>query len=140
LLEIGARALFPSHRQPDQWPVVGAFPTRPPLTDHEMTRTDEHPMPDVASPPVPKVATKPSKSKAPDQGLKRATVRVKPKAPAVTAPIPYVSPFSIGDHISHPQFGGGTVTEIDDAKLTINFASRGTKQIIDYYVKRSKAE
>ena len=96
-------------------------------------------MPDVASPPAPKVVTKPNKPKAPGQGLKRATARVKPKAhPAVTAPIPYVSPFSIGDHISHPQFGEGTVTEIDDAKLTIDFASRGTKQIIDDYVKRSK--
>jgi hypothetical protein len=109
-----------------------------------MTRTDEHPMPDVASPPAPKVVTpkvvtKPSKPKASDQGLKRATARAKPRAqPAVPTPIPYVSPFSIGDHISHPQFGEGTVTEIDDAKLTIDFASRGTKQIIDYYVKRSK--
>lgn len=96
-------------------------------------------MPDVASPPVPKAATKPSKPKAPDRGLKRATARVKPKAQAaVTAPIPYVTPFSIGDHISHPLFGEGTVTAIDDAKLTIDFASRGTKQIIDYYVKPSK--
>jgi hypothetical protein len=85
------------------------------------------------------VVTKPSKPKAPDGGLKRARARLKPKAqPAATAPIPYVSPFSIGDHISHPQFGEGTVTEIDDVKLTIDFASRGTKQIIDHYVKRSK--
>ena len=97
-------------------------------------------MPDVASPPAPKVVTpKVVTYKATNQGLKRTTARVKPKAqPAVTAPIPYVSPFSIGDHISHPQFGEGTVTEIEDAKLTIDFASRGTKQIIDYYVKRSK--
>jgi hypothetical protein len=111
---------------------------RPPLIDSDMTITDEHPMPDVAPPPAPKVVTpkvvaKPSKPKG------RATARVKPKAQAaVTAPISYVSPFSIGDHISHPQFGEGTVTEIEDAKLTIDFASRGTKQIIDYYVKRSK--
>jgi hypothetical protein len=110
-----------------------------PLTDHDVTRTDEHlmpdehPMPDVASPPAPKAVAKPIKTKG------RATARVKPKAqPAVTAPISYVSSFSIGDHISHPQFGEGTVTEIDDAKLTIDFASRGTKQIIDHYVKRSK--
>jgi hypothetical protein len=110
-----------------------------PLTDYDVTRTDEHPMPDVASPPAPKVVAKPSKPKAPDKGLKRATARVKPRAqPVVTAPIPYVSPFSIGDDISHPQFGEGTVTEIDDAKLTIDFAGRGTKQIVDYYVKRSK--
>ena len=125
----------------NRWPVVEAFPgpEQPPLTDHDVTRTDEYPMPDVASPPVPKVAAKPSRPKAPGQGLKRAAARVKPKAqPAATVPIPYVSPFSIGDHISHPQFGEGTVTGIDEAKLTIDFATRGTKQIIDYYVKRSK--
>ena len=99
-------------------------------------------MPDMASPSVPKVVTKPSKAKASNQGLKRTTARVKPqpRLAAVTAPIPYVSPFAIGDRISHPQFGEGTVTEIDDAKLTINFATRGTKQIIDYYVKRGKEE
>jgi len=99
-------------------------------------------MPDMASPSVPKVVTKATKAKAPNQGLKRTTARMKPKPhpTAATAPIPYVSPFAIGNHISHPQFGEGTVTEIDDAKLTINFASRGTKQIIDYYVKRSKEE
>ena len=95
-------------------------------------------MPDMASPSVPKVVTKPSKAKAPNQGLKRT--KPKPHPTAVSVPIPYVSPFAIGDHITHPQFGEGTVTEIDDAKLTINFASRGTKQIIDYYVKRSKEE
>ena len=99
-------------------------------------------MPDVVSPPVPKVVGKSKKAKAPEQALKRTKIRVKPKPhpAAVTAYIPYVSPFAIGDHISHPQFGEGTVTEIDDAKLTINFASRGTKQIIDYYVKRSKVD
>jgi PcrA/UvrD tudor domain len=97
-------------------------------------------MPDMAPTSVPNAVTKPSKAKAANQGLNRTTARVKPKPhpAAVTAPIPYVSPFAIGDHISHPQFGEGTVTEIDDAKLTIDFASRGTKQIIDYYVKRSK--
>jgi hypothetical protein len=66
-------------------------------------------------------------------------VRPKPNPAAVTGDIPYVSPFAIGDHISHPQFGEGTVAAIDDAKLTINFGSRGTKQIIDYYVKCGKA-
>ena len=105
-----------------------------------LARTDEHLMPDVASTPAPKVVTKLNKAKNPNQGLKRTTARVKPKPAVATPPIPYVSPFAIGDHISHPQFGEGTVTEIEGAKLTINFASRGTKQIIDDYVKRSKVE
>ena len=97
-------------------------------------------MPDVASTPAPNVVTKPNKAKNPNQGVKRTTARVKPKPAAATPPIPYVSPFAIGDHISHPQFGEGSVAEIDEEKLTLNFASRGTKQIIDYYVKRSKVE
>ena len=99
-------------------------------------------MPDGVSPPGPKLVSKSNQAKAPDQGVKRTRVRVNPKPhpAAVTPDIPYVSPFAIGDHISHPQFGKGTVTEIDDAKLTINFATRGTKQIIDYYVKRGKEE
>ena len=106
-----------------------------------LARTDEHLMPDVASTPAPKVVAKPHNAEAPKQGLKRTTrVKPKPHPAAVAAPIPYVSSFAIGDHISHPQFGEGTVTEIDDAKLTINFTSRGTKQIIDDYVKRSKVE
>jgi hypothetical protein len=93
-------------------------------------------MSDVLSPPAP---GNPKKAKALDQGLKPARRRVGAKPAPVTAHIPYVSAFAIGDHISHPQFGDGTVTEIDDAKLTIAFASRGTKQIIDYYVKRHKS-
>jgi len=99
-------------------------------------------MPDAAATPAPKVVAEPNSAEAPNQSLKRARARVKakPRPAAVAAPIPYVSPFAIGDHISHPQFGEGTVTEIDDAKLTINFASRGTKQIVDDYVKRSKVE
>jgi hypothetical protein len=97
-------------------------------------------MPDVASTAAPKAVAKPNDAETPNRGLKRTRVRAKPKPRPVAAPIPYVSPFAIGDRISHPQFGEGTVTEIDDAKLTIDFASRGTKQIIDDYVKRSKVE
>lgn len=93
-------------------------------------------MSNVLSSPVPKAAGKSKKAEALDQGLKPRRIRVKP-AP-VAAPVAYVSAYAIGDHISHPQFGDGTVTEIDDAKLTIAFASRGTKQIIDDYVERHK--
>jgi hypothetical protein len=92
-------------------------------------------MTDVPFSPTPKVA---GKSKKAEQGLKPARVRVKPKPAPVASPIAYVSAYAIGDHISHPQFGDGTVTEIDDAKLTIAFARRGTKQIIDDYVERHK--
>ena len=97
-------------------------------------------MPDVVAPPGLKVLSKPRKAGVPAHLLKPAKMRVKrkPQPAAVTADAPYVSAFAIGDHITHSQFGEGTVTEIDDAKLTINFASRGTKQIIDYYVQQRK--
>ena len=97
-------------------------------------------MPDVLSEAASKVVRKSKTGSASDREPRRTNTRVKPKPrpPAVAAYIPYVSAFAIGDRISHPQFGEGTVTEIDDAKLTINFASRGTKQIVDYYVKRGQ--
>lgn len=123
-------------------PTPSASRNKPPIVEtfYDVARTDEHLMPDAGSTPAPKVVAKPNNAEAPNQGLKRARVRVKPKPHPVAAPIPYVSPFAIGDDITHPQFGEGTVTEIEGAKLTINFASRGTKQIIDDYVKRSKVE
>ena len=99
-------------------------------------------MSDVLSPPAPKVAAgQGKKARTPRRGLEGAKIRVKPKtrSAAVAADIAYVSAFAIGDHISHPQFGEGTVTEIDATKLTINFASRGTRQIIDGYVERRAA-
>jgi hypothetical protein len=65
-------------------------------------------------------------------------VKPKPNLPAVAPYVAYVSAFAIGDHISHLQFGEGTVIEIDGGKLTIEFADRGTKQIVDDYVRRSK--
>ena len=87
--------------------------------------------------PPPLKAAKKHKSRG--QGLKPARTRVKAKSLplAAAAYVPYVSAFTIGDHISHPQFGAGIVTQIDDAKLTIDFATRGTKQIIDYFVQRA---
>lgn len=62
----------------------------------------------------------------------------KPKAPdaSVTA---YVSDYTVGDHVSHPMFGDGTVTAIDQNKLTVEFPESVTKQIIDGYVKHRRA-
>ena len=97
-------------------------------------------MPDVQLPPVLKTASKSKKASALNQALKPARIRakLKPRVIVPAAPIPYVSTFAIGDGIAHPQFGAGIVTEIDGEKLTIDFANRGTKQIIDYYVQRRK--
>ena len=46
--------------------------------------------------------------------------------------------FAIGDPVSHPQFGDGSVTAIDGGTLTIAFADHQMRQILDYYVKRHK--
>jgi hypothetical protein len=67
----------------------------------------------------------------------------KPKGPAKssaadTAPIVSTSKWAVGDEVVHPQFGDGTITDIEGAKLTINFADGRTKQILDYYVKRRR--
>jgi len=58
-----------------------------------------------------------------------------------TAPAATVAPptnYTVGDQVSHPMFGGGTVTAIDADKLTIEFADQVVKQIIDGYVKHRK--
>ena len=66
----------------------------------------------------------------------RKTTR--PKTPTGPAPA-YVSDYAVGDHISHPMFGDGTVTAIDQNKLTVEFPDSVTKQIIDGYVKHRRA-
>jgi hypothetical protein len=48
------------------------------------------------------------------------------------------STFAIGDLVSHPQFGDGSVTAIDDGKLTIAFVDHQVRNILDYYVRRQK--
>ncbi len=61
----------------------------------------------------------------------------KPKTPAtLLTPVAYVSGYAVGDHVSHPMFGNGTVTAINENKLTIEFPESVTKQIIDGYVRQ----
>jgi DNA helicase-2/ATP-dependent DNA helicase PcrA len=55
-----------------------------------------------------------------------------------TAPSVATSKYAVGDDVAHPQFGDGTVTDIEGDKLTINFADGRVKQILDYYVKRRR--
>jgi hypothetical protein len=59
----------------------------------------------------------------------------------LAAPAPAnVSDYAIGDLISHPMFGDGTVTAIDQRILTVEFHEGVTKQILDGYVKRRRAQ
>jgi len=70
-------------------------------------------------------AKKPTKTRAP-----RAS-GVKSAAPATPA---YISKYTVGDQISHPMFGDGTVTAIHTNKLTIEFPHSVIKQIVDDFV------
>jgi hypothetical protein len=73
------------------------------------------------------------RASAPNSAASRKSA--KPKTP-VNGPVAvvYASKYTVGDNISHPMFGHGTVTAIDENKLTIEFPESVTKQIIDAYV------
>jgi DNA helicase II / ATP-dependent DNA helicase PcrA len=47
-----------------------------------------------------------------------------------------ISDYAIGDVVTHPQFGDGTVTAVDGVKLSIEFSDGRTRVIVDDYVKR----
>ena len=51
------------------------------------------------------------------------------------APLPMTTKFAIGEDVAHPQFGDGTVTDIEGDKLTIKFTDGRVKQILDYYIR-----
>ena len=73
-------------------------------------------------------AKKPTKVRAPRASALKST------APATA----YASKYSVGDQISHPMFGDGTVTAINTDKLTIEFPDSVIKQIVDGYVNLRK--
>ena len=83
-------------------------------------------------------AKKPARARQPRASALNSTSSrktTKPKTPVNgLAAVAYASTYTVGDHISHPLFGHGTVTAIDENKLTIKFPESVTKQIIDAYV------
>ena len=82
-------------------------------------------------PPKPRAAA--LKSAAPRKTKKNETLTT---APAAAQP---ASKFTVGDRVSHPMFGDGTVTAVNGNTLTIAFAGSVEKQIIDGYVNRQKS-
>lgn len=83
-------------------------------------------------------AKKPAKARQPRASALTSTASKKTAKPRIPvngfASVVYASKYTVGDHISHPMFGHGTVTAIDERKLTIEFPESVTKQIIDAYV------
>jgi DNA helicase II / ATP-dependent DNA helicase PcrA len=51
--------------------------------------------------------------------------------------VPRIGGFSIGDRVFHQKFGYGSITEIEDNKLTIRFDVAGDKKVMDAYVERA---
>ena len=86
------------------------------------------------------MAKKPPKPRA--VALKStASRKTKKRETPTTAPViahPN-SKFAVGDRVSHPMFGDGTVTAVAGDTLTIRFADNVVKQIIDGYVNRQKS-
>jgi DNA helicase II / ATP-dependent DNA helicase PcrA len=89
-----------------------------------------------------RVAKKSAKSGKPRASpLKKAAApRKKVEEPTTTpaATVAQPSKYAIGDRVSHPMFGDGSVTAIDSNRLTIQFSNDITKQIVDDYVKHRK--
>ena len=83
-------------------------------------------------------AKKPPTLRGPRASALKSTASRKVTKPKTSgngvAPVSYASKYTVGDHISHPLFGHGTVTGIDENKLTIEFPESVTRQIIDAYV------
>jgi hypothetical protein len=71
--------------------------------------------------------------------LKAATANATPKVFEDARKVA-TTKYAVGDDVIHPQFGDGTVTDIEGDKLTIKFAGDRMKQIVDYYVKRGKKD
>jgi len=82
-------------------------------------------------------------------GTKKKTKKIKPTRQqpqrqsalpeAVTGSRPAtLVAFTVGDRVSHPQFGTGTIVAIKGSTLSIAFDEHGTRHIVDSYVKRLK--
>ncbi len=90
------------------------------------------------------VAKKPAKPRTKRASALRITAPIKTASeakasePASAPDAPSAGKYALGDLISHPMFGDGTVTAIDADKLTIEFDGNVVKQIVDYYVKPRK--
>ncbi|MGH7029922.1 MAG: ATP-dependent helicase, partial [Stellaceae bacterium] len=58
-------------------------------------------------------------------------------APRRGAEIRQVGGFSVGERVFHQKFGYGTITAVEDNKLTIRFEHAGDKKVMDGYVEHT---
>jgi hypothetical protein len=78
---------------------------------------------------------KSKKARTAHQKQQRPKTLVEAVAPSAHAKL---AALAVGDRVSHPQFGVGSIIAIEASKLSIAFDTDGQKQIIDSYVKRLK--
>jgi DNA helicase-2/ATP-dependent DNA helicase PcrA len=45
--------------------------------------------------------------------------------------------FAVGARVFHQKFGYGTITEVEDNKLSVHFDVAGDKKVMDAYVERA---
>jgi DNA helicase-2/ATP-dependent DNA helicase PcrA len=48
-----------------------------------------------------------------------------------------VGSFAVGDRVFHQKFGYGSITDVEDNKLSIHFDVAGDKKVMDAYVERA---
>ena len=97
-------------------------------------RNDIRPNSVVLASYMPRTTPKKPKPKArPVKAKPVANSLIEPKAtPSATETTDY----TVGDEVTHPLFGDGTVTAVDGKKLTIKFSDGRVKLIISSFVKR----
>ncbi|WP_423415618.1 hypothetical protein RLW55_03750 [Hyphomicrobium sp. B1] len=71
-------------------------------------------------------------------GAKPKVSRAK-KVPAQPVVMEYVSPFTVGNRVTHASFGDGEVAEVSKNQLAISFDNVGDKVILDSFVKLQKS-
>ena len=78
--------------------------------------------------------TTPKNSKA--RPIKTKSVANSPMELRATPSATQTADYTVGDEVTHPLFGDGTVTAVDDQKLTIKFTDGRVKLILETFVKR----
>ena len=75
----------------------------------------------------------------PRRGFRRPPARSAAARPATCSPRPTPQPpaaSQLGQRIFHDKFGYGRITDIDGAKLTVDFEKAGMKKVVESFVKR----
>jgi len=80
--------------------------------------------------------TTPKRPRPKARPKKAKPVASSPTEPKATPPGTETAEFAVGDEVTHPMFGDGTVTVVDGNKLTIKFNGGRVKRVLASFVKR----